>query len=100
MDSSHISYHGKEYPAREIYLNGYSKSDEFWHGEYTVSVTSLNKEIEEALDMPIESPEHTEATWIDDGIFFYVPDHLINAADSELSKYIMDNLNRRFKKYA
>ena len=92
MDSNHIFYNGKAYPTREIYLNGYSKSGEFWHGEYTISVTSLNQRIEEDLNMPVDSDEHTKASWVDNEIFFYVPDNIIGAGDDKLSRYIMDNL--------
>ena len=92
MDSNHIFYNKKEYPTREIYLNGYSKSGEFWHGEYKISVESLNQKIEEGLDMPVDSIERSKAYCMDQFILFYVPDKLIDAGDEEVSRYIMDNL--------
>jgi hypothetical protein len=88
-----VTFKGKTYPTREIFLSGYNKEgSDFWYGEYVVSTTSLRKELEKAFDMPIESEEHSHADWIDNGIFFYVPDDMINAGDDILSKYILDNL--------
>ncbi len=92
MDIEYVEYNGKKYPTRDIYLNGYSKSGEFWHGEYTISVKSLDEEVEKDFNMPITSKEYDRASWMDNGIFYYVPDDIINAGDDKLSRYIMDNL--------
>ena len=92
MEENSIKFKGKQYPILDIFLNGYSKSGEFWYGEYTISTESLHRELEKAFAMPIGSEDRDHADWIDNGIFFYVPDHIINAGDNVVSKYIMDNL--------
>lgn len=89
---TYVEFKGKKYPTLDIFLSGYSKTGDFWHGEYSVSTESLNRELEEALDMPIESDERSHAEWIDNGILFYIPDNMMAADDGVISKYIMDNI--------
>jgi len=88
----YVEYDGIKYPTYDIFLSGYSKSGEFWYGEYTVSVESLGDKIEHDLNMPANSEEHDRASWVDNDIFFYVPDDIIIAGDDKLCRYIMDNL--------
>ena len=92
INMDYVEYNGKKYPTRDIFLSGYSNSGEFWYGEYTVSVESLNDEIERNFNMPMHSEEHDRASWVDNGIFYYVPDDIINAGDDKLCQFIMDNL--------
>lgn len=62
-----INFNGNKYPTLEVMLN------EQWGG--VVAPESL----ENALVMT----NWDEARWIDDGIFFYVPDELFEAGDEE-----------------
>lgn len=89
---AYVEYNGKKYPTRNIFLSGYSRSNEFWYGEYTISTENLLKELEKAFAMPIDSEERNHADWIDNDIFFYVPDDIIGAGDNIMSRYIMDNI--------
>ena len=89
---AYVEYKGKKYPTRNIFLSGYSRSNEFWYGEYTISTESLHQELEKGFAMPIGSEERDYADWIDNGIFFYVQDDIIGAGDNIVSRYIMDNI--------
>ena len=70
-------YKGKSYPAEWIYVEGF--------GEELVSVESL----EEAL-MPNDMYADEEARWLDEQIFFYVPDEEWETEDlcKLVSKYV------------
>lgn len=63
-----IRYEGKTYPAKWVEVEGF--------GERYVSVESLEKAL-----MPNEEYKNDDARWLDERIFFYVPDEVWGEAN-------------------
>ena len=76
-----ISYNGKEYTVRDVYV-----SKEV--GTVNVSVESLSTAL--CPDGNWNNVSN-EATYIDEKVYFYVPDEMINKPIKELKKYIKEN---------
>lgn len=89
----HVTYKNKDFLCREIYIHGTSESGDEWDGNYTVSTQSLNREIESALDEPTDTALYDEAVRIDNAIFFFVPDEMIERPEEEIAGYVLKNLN-------
>lgn len=77
MDS--ISYDGKEYPLRYVYIPTF--------GERWISTLSLE-------DRLINEDGYAEedARLIDDLVFFYVPDRMIRDPEAKLSQYVFNGV--------
>lgn len=80
--TDYISFNKIKYPVREIRLNAY---------EVTVRISA------ESLESVMKDPEgeytSREAQLLDEILFFYIPDDLIeNGSDEEVEQYILDNL--------
>ena len=71
-----MEYKGKIYPARLLTIPDW--------GEFIVSVESLEKEL-----LPDgKSYADEEARWVDEQIFYYVPDEEIDLDDTFLGKHV------------
>lgn len=75
-----IKYNGKEYPSRTIEVPGF--------GERTISVESLEDALLDADSLYVSD----EAQVIDEKIFFYVPDDVIDDDDESLAWLIKEAL--------
>ena len=72
-----ITFSGKEYKTRFIHVKGF--------GDVTVATCSLQGVLFNSYTSEYTSPEAKE---IDEGIFFYVDDEYISAADDKLEAYV------------
>ena len=76
-----IEFDGKEYPTKLLNIPGF--------GERLVSVESLEKSLMDAEGFYASD----EALAIDEKIFFYVPDDVINEDEKSLVDFIMEVMN-------
>ena len=80
-----IRFEGKEYPAKEIFLN-----DEI--GTVTISVDSLDDALTKAQIDARDEDRCRVAESVDNLIFFYVPDGLIGHGDNEIRQFILESI--------
>ena len=80
-----IPFEGKEYPAKEIFLN-----DEI--GTVTISVDSLDDALMEAQSYLTDEDRCRDAESVDNLIFFYVPDNLIGHGDNEIRQFVLESI--------
>lgn len=71
-----IKFNGKEYPTRQLNIPNF--------GEKLVSVESLEKSLYDAEGFYVSD----EANEVDEKIFFYVPDDVIDDDDESLAEFI------------
>ncbi len=81
MQTDKIRFNGIEYLTRDVYLSDY---------EVTVKVST--DELDHAVFDQDSGYASREAELIDELIFCYVPEELINAGDAELEEYIIDKV--------
>lgn len=78
--TDYITYNGKKYMTRDI-----------WLAEYKVSVKVAPEELDSLL-FDGEGYPSREAELIDELIYCFVPDELMNAPDEAVAEYIYDKI--------
>jgi hypothetical protein len=81
MNTDKIRFNGTEYITRDVYLP-----------DYRVTVKVSTDELDHAVFDQENGYVAREAELIDELIFCYVPEKLINAGDEELGEYIIDKV--------
>ncbi len=76
-----IEYLGKHYPVRDVYVK-----------EAGCTVNVSNESLAAALNPKDDWSDVTpEAEYIDNSVYFYVPDDILIGSMKKLSKYVNDN---------
>ncbi len=82
--TSYAEYEGKKYPVFTIKVTDPEDSEKTVY-EVGISTESL----EEVLINPENSlPWDTEALNIDENIFFYIPDNMVEESEDEITRYV------------
>ena len=78
---NYFEYNGKNYPFKTIYFQS-EEND----------CIIATEELEHELLPNSESYNSEEAKLIDEQIFFFVPDNILEKADNLIEKYVMESL--------
>jgi hypothetical protein len=81
MNTDKLIFNGAEYIIRDVYLS-----------DYKVTVKVSTDELDHEVFDQDSGYTSREAELIDELIFCYVPETLINAGDAELEEYIIDKV--------
>lgn len=81
MNTDKINFNGTEYITRDVYLS-----------DYRVTVKVSTEDLDHAVFDRDSGYTSREAELIDELIFCYVPESLINSADEEIEEYIIDKV--------
>ena len=79
MKTDHITYGGKKYLIRDVWLD-----------EYKVTVKVAQEELDSALFSEETGYSSREAELFDELIYTFIPDSLITASDEEIAQYIYE----------
>lgn len=76
-----VTFNGKEYMTRDVWLE-----------DYKVMVKIAPEELDELLFDPENGYSSREAELLDELIYCFVPDELLNAPDDAVAEYIYDKV--------
>lgn len=91
IPDNHIDYNGKRYPVFLVNIvdqSTVSSAQNMETIQVPVSTESLRREL---IDKPTGAPVSTVASFIDDSIFFYIPDALATKNGVEIADFVSDN---------
>lgn len=87
----YVEYDGKQYPVYLINIIDQETEDSAMNMEtieVPISVESLSQKI---IDQSTGAPIDSEATEIDEEIFFYIPDEMASLSEAEVADFVSDN---------
>lgn len=87
----YVEYDGKQYPVYLVNIIDQETVDSAMNMEtieVPISVESLSQKI---IDQATGAPIDSKATYIDEGIFFYIPDEMAFLSEAEVADFVSDN---------
>lgn len=87
----YVEYDGKQYPVYLVNIIDQETEDSAMNMEtieVPISVESLSQKI---IDQSTGAPIDSEATEIDEEIFFYIPDEMASLSEAEVADFVSDN---------
>lgn len=87
----YVEYDGKQYPVYLVNIIDQETEDSAMNMEtieVPISVESLRQKI---IDQSTGAPIDSKATFIDEGIFFYILDEMASLSEAEVADFVSDN---------
>jgi len=87
----YVEYDGKQYPVYLVNIIDQETEDSAMNMEtieVPISVESLSQKL---IDQLTRAPIDSKATFIDEGIFFYIPDEMASLSEAEVADFVSDN---------
>lgn len=87
----YVEYDGKQYPIYLVNIMDQETVDSAMNMEFievSISVESLSHKL---IDQSTGAPIDSKATYIDEEIFFYIPDDMTSKSEAEVADFVSDN---------